>query len=54
MSTVASIPHTARSGEIERYTFRERVIEWLVTVQQAVVRGAVQEIQGDLGVGIGG
>jgi hypothetical protein len=32
---------------------RERVIEWLVTVQQAVARGAVQEIQGDLGVGIG-
>jgi hypothetical protein len=29
----------------------ERVVEWLVTIEQAVVGGAIQEIQGDLGIG---
>ena len=33
---------------------RERVIERLVTVQQPVVCGAIEEVQGDLGVGAGG
>jgi formate dehydrogenase subunit gamma len=29
VSTAASLPQTAPSGEIERYTFRERVMHWL-------------------------
>ena len=29
MSTAASLPQTAPAGEIERYTFRERVMHWL-------------------------
>ena len=29
MSTAASPPQTAPAGEIERYTFRERVMHWL-------------------------
>jgi len=29
VSTAASLPQTAPAGEIERYTFRERVMHWL-------------------------
>jgi len=30
--SAASIPHTAHTGEVERYTFRERLMHWLTGV----------------------
>ncbi len=32
MSTTATIPHTQHAGEIERYTFTERIMHWFTGV----------------------